>query len=109
MELRPNSRPSKVSIIIYFSGFVCMFILVLKNFQNCFVFIAANFKMPERKQNNTPWDGPKYHHYSTHYARMQSYNTWPADSKQKAENLSKAGFSIQVKYFVIKSLFIVEK
>jgi len=49
--------------------------------------------MPELKHNTIQLNGPKDQHYSTHYARMQSYNTWPADSKQKAENLSKAGFS----------------
>jgi len=48
--------------------------------------------MPDRKHNTFQWNGPKYQHYSTHYALMQSYNTWPADSKQKAENLSKGGF-----------------
>jgi len=48
--------------------------------------------MPDRKHNTTQWDGPKYQHYSTHCVRMQSYNTWPADSKQKAKNLSNAGF-----------------
>ena len=65
--------------------------------------------MPDPKHNTTQWDGPKYQHYSTHYARIQSYFTWPADSKQEAKYLSKFGFSIQVKYFIIKSLFIVEK
>ena len=48
--------------------------------------------MPDPKHNTTKWDGPKYPHYSTHYARMQSYNTWPANSKQRAVNLSNAGF-----------------
>jgi len=41
---------------------------------------------------------------------MQSYNTWPADLKQKAENLSKSGFFYTgKKQFLNKNLFIVEK
>jgi len=55
--------------------------------------------MPDSKHNNTQWDGPKYKHYSTHYARMHSYFTWPANSKQKAVNLSNAGFFNTVKVF----------
>ena len=58
----------------------------------CFIFTAASFKMPDPKHNTTQWDGPKYKHYSTHYALMHSYFTWPANSKQKAVNLSNAGF-----------------
>jgi len=27
--------------------------------------------MPDPKHNTTQWDGPKYMHYSTHYARIQ--------------------------------------
>ena len=66
--------------------------------------------MPDPKHNTTQWDWPKYKHYSTHYARMQSYNTWPADLKQKAENLSKSGFFYTgKKQFLNKNLFIVEK
>ena len=65
--------------------------------------------MPDRKHNTTQWDGPKYQHYSTHYARMQSYNTWPADWK-KAENLSNAGFFYKESTALLKAyLFIVEK
>ena len=52
---------------------------------------------PLPKHNTTQWDGPKYQHYSIQYARIQSYFTWPADSKQKAENLSKARFFYTVK------------
>ena len=48
--------------------------------------------MPDPKHNTTQWDGPKYQHYSTHYARIQSYFTWPGNSKEKAVNLSNAGF-----------------
>ena len=66
--------------------------------------------MPDRKHYITQWDGPKYQHYSTHYARMQSYNTWPAYSKQKAENLSNAGFFYTgKKQFINKKPFIIEK
>ena len=66
--------------------------------------------MPEQKHNTTQWDGPKYQNYSTHYARMQSYNTWPADSKQKSENLSKSGFIYTgKKQFINKNPLLLKK
>jgi hypothetical protein len=74
----------------------------------CF-FVGTSFKIPERQHNTTQWDGPKYQHYSTHSARMQSYFTLPTDSKQKAENLSKTAFFYTgKKQFLNKGIFIVE-
>ena len=67
--------------------------------------------MPDPKHNTTQWDGPKYQNYSTHYARINSYFTWPANSKQRAVNLSSAGFFYTGKNTsLLKAyLFIVEE
>jgi len=49
-------------------------------------------------------------HYSKRSARIKSLATWPATSKQKAENLSNAGFFYtSKKHFINKSLFITTK
>ena len=58
-------------------------------------FTATIFKMPEhelRQQSAAQWHGPVNPHYSTNYTRMQSYTSWPAVSKEKAENLTNASF-----------------
>jgi hypothetical protein len=82
-----------------------VFIPVPKNFKVCvFFFISAGFKMPNREHNTTQWEGPKYQHYSTHYARINSYFTWPTSSKQKAKDLSEAGF-----FYTGKKQFINKK
>jgi hypothetical protein len=58
-------------------------------------FTAASFKMSQhelRQHNTVQWHGPIYPHFSTHNNRIMSFATWPAISKQTAENLSYAGF-----------------
>jgi hypothetical protein len=73
----------------------------------CFVFTAARFELPERKHNTAHWDSPMFPHYSKRSARIKSFATWPATSKQ---NLSNAGFFYAgKKHFLNKSLFITTK
>jgi hypothetical protein len=111
MELRPNSHLERSKYDhLYFGFYMYVFITVQKFSKLCIVFTAASFKMPERKNNTTQLDGPKYQHHSKHNVRMQSYATWSVDSKQKAENLSEAGFFYTgKKQFINKSLFIIKK
>ena len=59
------------------------------------LFTATSFKVPAqeiRRHDTTQWDSPKYPPFSTRASRMSSFATWPANAKQKAENLSNAGF-----------------
>jgi hypothetical protein len=57
----------------------------------CSVFTAARFNLSERKHHTAQWDSPMFPHYSKRSARIMSFATLPAISKQKAENLSNAG------------------
>ena len=74
-------------------------------------FTATSFKIREhrlKQHNTTRWDHPTFPNYSTNKKRMQSFDTWPAGSKQKPQDLSNASCFFQGKLSKHKSLFITE-
>ena len=101
--------PNAVSIISYISTFLGF--LVHDRTLNLNFFTATSFKIREnqlKQHNTTRWYPPTFPNYSTNTNGMQSFDTWPAGSKQKPQDLSNAGFFYQGKVSKHKSLFITE-
>lgn len=67
------------------------------------------FERELRLDNTSQWRGLIFPHYSSKSAQIQLFHTWPDFPKQQFEDLSAAGFSIGVKHYKHKCMFITPK
>jgi len=109
-EHRANSRSERCNYN-YLHFYLCGFCSLWQHSKFKYDFYSYKFQNTWTSVKTAQYNSlgsPTFPNYSTSKNRMQSFVTWPADSKQKPQDLGNAGFFYQRKVSKHKSLFITK-